>query len=145
RLGSYPRYFLRLRERNRRGPDLYGTPQPELDRLDVNTVLRLMDDGDQIVDVRPVPAFAAGHVPGSLSIPLRPQFASWLGWLLADDVPLVFVRDPTQDPTDVVRQALGIGYERLAGELDGGVPPWKDAGLPLMQLPLVVACAVSGA
>src|SRR5947208_6781068 len=28
RLGSYPPYFLRLRERNRRGPRVYGTPQP---------------------------------------------------------------------------------------------------------------------
>ena len=27
--------------------------------------------------------FAAGHVPGAISIPLRPVFATWLGWLVA--------------------------------------------------------------
>src|SRR6266853_3809556 len=39
---------------------------------------RGLSDGD---DVRPVPDFAAGHVPGSLSIPLREAFATRLGWL----------------------------------------------------------------
>jgi hypothetical protein len=27
-------------------------------------------------------AFAAGHILGALSIELRPQFATWLGWLV---------------------------------------------------------------
>ena len=75
RLGTYPPYFLRLRERNRRGPRVYGTPQPALHPLDVDRVRQLRDDGAEIVDVRPLRAFAAAHIPGSLSIPLRPQFA----------------------------------------------------------------------
>ena len=43
--------------------------------------------GGVLVDARPVTAFAAGHIPGSLSIALRPQFASWLGWLVDDAQP----------------------------------------------------------
>jgi hypothetical protein len=39
-------------------------------------------DGGYVVDVRPVADYAAGHIPGSVSIPLRPQYATWLGWLL---------------------------------------------------------------
>ena len=144
RLGSYPPYFLRLRERNRRGPRVYGTPQPTLRPLDAEDVSRLRSEGAEIVDVRSVEAFAAAHIPGSLSIPLRPQFASWLGWLVTDDVPLVIVQDPSQDETEVVRQALGIGYERLAGELDGGIDAWREAGYPVARMSLVDAAAVTG-
>lgn len=39
-----------------------------------------------------------GHVPGSLANTLRPQFASWLGWMIQDpSTPLVFVTDHHSD------------------------------------------------
>jgi hydroxyacylglutathione hydrolase len=143
RLGSYPPYFLRLRERNRRGPGVYGTPQPAPPSLDVDDVERLRRLGAEIVDVRPFDAYAGAHIRGSLSIPLRSQFASWLGWLVPDDVPLVFVREPDQDASDLVRQALGIGYERLAGELAGGIEAWREAALPIGHMSVVDAARVS--
>lgn len=80
-LGSYPPYFLRLREVNRRGPAVYGLTPPFLTPLDVTDVARLAREGALLVDARPLDEFAAGYVPGSLSIPLRDQFATWLGWL----------------------------------------------------------------
>ncbi|HEX7070617.1 MAG TPA: MBL fold metallo-hydrolase, partial [Rhodothermales bacterium] len=80
-LGSFPSYFLELPERNRRGPRRY-VAVPELERLDVDAVDRLVESGVVIVDVRPILEFASGHVPGSISIALRPVFASWLGWLV---------------------------------------------------------------
>ena len=81
-------------------------------------------------------AFAAGHIPGSLSIELRPAFASWLGWLVSADRPLVFVLGPVQERGELVRQALGIGYERLEGELAGGIDAWSHAGRPLAAIHL---------
>ncbi|MFI6705491.1 rhodanese-like domain-containing protein [Nonomuraea sp. NPDC050478] len=126
-LGSYPAYFAHLTERNRRGPvTLTGTPP--LPALDARQVEVLLGDGGQVVDVRPAAEFAAGHIPGSLSIPLREQFATWLGWLLPDTAPLAFVIDDGQDPAEVVWQAYKIGYERLAGHLSGGLPAWLEAG-----------------
>lgn len=129
-LGSYPRYFLRLREINRRGPRVYGATPPPLTPLSPARVGQLVAHGAELVDARPIAAFAAGHVPGALSIPLRSAFATWLGWLVADDRPVVVVIDPDQDRDDLVRQALKVGYERLAGELDGGMGAWWSAGLP---------------
>ncbi|MFI2431316.1 rhodanese-like domain-containing protein [Streptomyces sp. NPDC018693] len=116
-LGSYPAYFARLSEANRRGPAVLDPP-PEPTALTVPEVRRLLGEGAQPVDVRPVPDFAAGHIPGAVSVPLRDQFATWLGWLLPDDTPLVFVTAPGQDLTELTWQALKIGYERLAGHLD---------------------------
>jgi glyoxylase-like metal-dependent hydrolase (beta-lactamase superfamily II)/rhodanese-related sulfurtransferase len=142
-LGSYPAYFHRLRELNRLGPRVYGEP-PALPLLDVEAVRGLAQGGAEVVDVRPVAEFAAGHLPGSLSIPLRPQFASWLGWLVPPERPLVFVLSPGQDRDGLVRQCLGIGFEELAGELAGGAGAWAAAGLELARTPLVGADAAAG-
>ncbi len=127
--GTYPTYFTRLREVNRRGPVVIGA-LPSLRSLDLPEVDRLRGEGAELIDARSMEAFAAGHIPGSLSIALRPAFASWLGWMVPPDRQLVFVLDREQDRSDLVRQALGIGYEELAGEVAGGFDAWRDAGRP---------------
>jgi hydroxyacylglutathione hydrolase len=137
-LGSFPPYFLRLGEINRRGPGLLDGP-PELPELPVAQVLSLQAAGGQIVDVRPVTGFSAGHPRGALSIPLRPAFATWLGWLAPPDRPLVIVRDDDQDPDEIVWQAAKIGYDNLTGQVAGGMAGWRAAGAPEERLPLVTA------
>lgn len=143
-LGSYPPYFLRLREVNRRGPGLFGTEPPLLRHLDAVQVRRLLAAGATLVDTRSMDEFATGHVPGSLSIPLRDQFATWMGWLVEPDRPLVFVLAREEDEAEVVRQALKIGYESFAGQLTGGVTAWQAAGSALAHLPVIPAAEVRG-
>jgi glyoxylase-like metal-dependent hydrolase (beta-lactamase superfamily II)/rhodanese-related sulfurtransferase len=143
-LGTYPPYFRLLREVNRRGPAVYGANPPPLAQLASGRVHRLVAEGAVIVDVRAVEAFAAGHIAGSLSIPLRPQFATWLGWLVEPDQPVVFVLESDQDRDEVVRQALNVGYERLAGELVGGIEGWVAGGGLLERINLVSAAEVTG-
>jgi len=115
-LGSYPAYFDRLAEINRRGPAVLATA-PSIPTLSASAVRTLLGRGAQIVDVRPMRDFAAGHVPGAVSVPLRDQFATWLGWLLPDDTPLLFVTTPGQDLAELTWQVLKIGYERLSGHV----------------------------
>jgi len=135
-LGTYPPYFTQLREVNRRGPHVYGS-FPALTRLDVATAQVLLAGGGILVDVRPIAEFARSHIPGSLSIALRPQFASWLGWLLRREQPLLFVAADDQDRAELVRQCLTIGYENLAGEVAGGVDAWAADGYRVGVIPLV--------
>ncbi|TQK51346.1 3-mercaptopyruvate sulfurtransferase SseA [Streptomyces sp. SLBN-118] len=136
-LGSYPAYFDRLGEINRRGPTVIGSPT--LATLPVAEVRTLLGQGAQLIDVRPAADFADGHIPGAISIPLRAQFATWLGWLLPDDTPLVFVAGPEQNLADIAWQALKIGYERLAGHLDGGMAAWTAEGGRQESIELVTA------
>jgi len=85
--------------------------------------------GATIVDVRPVGAFAAGHPTGALSIPLRPAFASWLGWLARHDRPLVLVRDADQDVDEVLWQAAKAPSVSGGASLGQGPGPrgtWND-------------------
>lgn len=125
-LGTFPDYFLRLGEVNRRGSVVLGTTPP-LPPLSADRVMELHERGAQIVDVRQPADFAAGHIPESLSIALRPAFATWLGWLADPDRPVIIVRGPGQDPEDIVWAAAKVGFDALAGELDGGFPAWKAA------------------
>jgi glyoxylase-like metal-dependent hydrolase (beta-lactamase superfamily II)/rhodanese-related sulfurtransferase len=144
-LGSFPGYFLRLPEENRRGPALVASA-PALASLSADRVRALQDDGGQVIDVRPVAEYAAGHIPGSLAIALREAFATWLGWLVPDPAtPLVIVAGPGQDLDEVVWQALKIGYENLAGMLVGGLPAWRAAGQLVAATPLLTAGQVSPA
>jgi hydroxyacylglutathione hydrolase len=137
-LGSYPTYFRRLGEINRRGPAILDTASVgRLAPLAVSEVDRLRRDGALVVDIRPVPDYAAAHLPGSLSIPLRDQFASWLGWLADPDRPVVLLANPEQDLADAVWQAVKIGFDQLVGVLDGGMNAWAAAGRPVTRTELV--------
>lgn len=122
-LGSYPPYFRRLGEINRIGPPLLES-EPALVPRSVDEVRAGLTDGAVLIDARPLARFAAAHIGGAISIPLRPVFASWLGWLAPADRPLIIVRDPDQDPTEIAWQALKIGYDNIIGELDGGIASW---------------------
>jgi len=139
-LGSLPAYFSRLPERNRRGPD--PAPVARLRQLGVPQVRHLLAAGAEVIDVRPVADFARAHVPGSLSIALRPVFASWLGWLVPEDRPLVFVCDAGTDREELLRQCANVGYDRIAGELAGGLDAWVGAHLPTGALETVAAADV---
>jgi glyoxylase-like metal-dependent hydrolase (beta-lactamase superfamily II) len=132
-LGSFPPYFLRLGEENRRGPAVLPTELslPEIDPA----------SGQLIVDVRPPESHATAHPVGALSIPLRAAFASWLGWLVPHDEPLVILREPDQDAQEICWQAAKIGYINIVGELAGGIDGWTGAGLPTASTSLRPAYA----
>ncbi len=142
-LGSYPRYFAWLAEINRTGPDLITT-EPTLAALDPAAVRRLLRGGAVVLDVRPVRDVAAGHLPGAVAIPLRAQFATWLGWLLDPAVPIIIVRNSDQNPADVLWPALTIDFTTIAGELAGGVPAWRAAGGSVVTTRLVGPDGMAG-
>lgn len=140
-LGSYPAYFRRLGELNRRGPAGFGAPG--MPALAADEVRAAQVSGAVVVDVRPVRDFSAGHIPGSVSIPLRPVFASWLGWLVDFDADLVIVRNPDQDPDEVWWQAHKIGYDRLRGQVPDGLADWRAQQLPITAIPVIDADQVA--
>lgn len=142
-LGSYPPYFRQLGEANRIGPPLLDGP-PILTPLSVDEVQVRLADGAVLIDARPLDRFAEAHVGGAISIPLRPVFASWLGWLAPTDRPLIIVRDSDQDPTEIAWQAAKIGYDLIIGELDGAMSAWTAAGHATARIPLARAQQLDG-
>lgn len=137
-LGSYPPYFDRLGEENRRGPAVLPS-RLQATAMDPAAVHRACAAGAEIIDVRPAASFAEAHPRCALSIPLRPAFASWLGWLAPYDRPLFVLRDANQDLDEVLWQAAKIGYRNIVGELAGGIVAWMGAGLDTGSIPLTEA------
>ena len=125
----FPPYFRQMEKVNKEGPVLLNAlsrAQP----LTVAAVTSLMASGCQIVDIRFPTAFAAGHIPGSLSL-WRDGIASFAGWFLDYERPLVLVDDFTCDQDTVLRQFMRMGYDNTPGWLAGGFPAWFKAAQPV--------------
>lgn len=134
--GSFPTYFTVLPELNRLYEFRYNNI-PQLATLSPEELERHIATGGVVLDVRPVTKFSAGHMQGSISIALRPVFASWLGWLIGLDRKLAFILDADQDRNDLVRQCLDIGNEQIVGELKGGIDAWTASGHTIATIPLI--------
>lgn len=133
--GSYPRYFSYLREVNQKGAPLLRS-FGRLDGLDALEARRAVESGTWLIDGRDADVWAAAHAQGSISIAVRPSFASWLGWVVPFGEPVVLMAEPDQ-VDEAVRLARRIGYDSLRGWVR--FTSWRDAGLPVSSVGLVGA------
>jgi hydroxyacylglutathione hydrolase len=127
---AFPHYFARMRPLNQAGPPLLGGRVPEARALSVDEVHDALARDALLIDARQPVAYAAAHIPGSVSIPADTSFATWLGWVVEPDRPLILLLEDEADWDDLVRQALRIGYERVVGYLAEGLGAWRQADLP---------------
>ncbi len=86
----------------------------------LDEVLRLGDAGYYLLDVREPDEFAGGHLAGSINIPLGGKYATWAGTILDTSKSIVIIASPGREDEAAMR--LGrIGFDRIAGYLDGGM------------------------
>ncbi len=137
-LPARPDYFLEDAAINRAGA-MPLAKLPELKAVSAAELKTMLERGATALDVRPGDEFAAGHVPGSVNIPLSGQFASWAGAILGLSARPVLITD-TDEQRDEARMRLArVGIEDLAGFLDGGLKGWQRAGFALQQVPQITA------
>ena len=74
----------------------------------------------QILDVRPIEAFAAGHHPGSLSVPVSGTRFSTKAAFVLDRRPVVVVASDEDEATDAMRGLWSVGQLDIAGYVLGG-------------------------
>jgi rhodanese-related sulfurtransferase len=100
-------------------------------------------DAVQSVDVRVLPSFQAGHLPGALSVPgaavMDPETGELVdeGRALTEAVPdrarrvLFYCSGADCNVSQAVaEQAVALGYADV-WRLEGGIPAWTGAGYPL--------------
>jgi rhodanese-related sulfurtransferase len=81
-----------------------------------------------VLDVRPEPEFAAGHIAGARSVPVG-ELREHLRALPKETEVVAYCRGPyCAYADDAVRQLRRRGYR--ANRLEDGFPEWKRAGLP---------------
>ncbi len=102
----------------------------EVEEVSREELLRRAAAGDVIVlDVRPAAEYAAGHIPGAVSIPIG-QLGQRLAELPAGTEVVAYCRGPyCVFAHDAVRLLRAQG--RPASRLTGGMPEWRLAGLPV--------------
>lgn len=108
-LQPYPTYYARMGPLNLAGPAPMPAMEPEkVDAADV-------DPTATIVDLRPAERFAAGHLPGSINIPLSDQFGVWFGWLIPYPSSPYLVVDAAADLDEALVQLARIGVDAIGG------------------------------
>jgi hydroxyacylglutathione hydrolase len=124
----YPAYYRDMAAINRGGLPLIGRTLPALTQLTADEVARMVDDGAAVIDVRDGREYDRGHIPGSYSIGLEGAVSVWAGWLIARGRPIVLAGGSHAQHLTAQRQLLRIGYDFVAGELDGGIDAWRSSG-----------------
>ena len=123
--GSFPPYFLHLRPVNREPMLLSDLPPAR--PMSAMKVAEAVAEGAWLIDARTVDAWAFSHPVGAISNAIRPEFASWLGWIVPFGEPVVLLADEG-DLSEGLRQARRIGYDRVLGWIEGGIEAWTAAG-----------------
>lgn len=116
-----PDYFVYDAIKNRQErPDLAATLRDSLKPLSVDEVIRLKNQGADIVDVREAIDYEGAHLAGSINIGLQGKYATWCGSILSHERPIVVIAEPGTEEEAVMR--LGrIGFDNVAGYLKDGM------------------------
>jgi hydroxyacylglutathione hydrolase len=86
------------------------------------------DMGALILDTRNNGQFSKGFIPQSINIGIDGDFAPWVGALIADvKQPILLITEVGREKETVTRLSR-VGFDNLAGHLEGGFDVWKNAG-----------------
>jgi hydroxyacylglutathione hydrolase len=138
-----PAYFVHDAIRNRQErPSLDRTLERSLNPLTLDEVLRLRNQGAQLLDVRNAAEFEGAHLSSSLNIALQGKYATWCGTMLNHRTPIVVIGEPGTEQEAVMR--LGrIGFDNVAGFLHQGMEALRDRPDLVQRIDRITAVALS--
>jgi rhodanese-related sulfurtransferase len=100
--------------------------------LQPQEAIRLMNQGAQVVDLRDVAAFAAGHVTGARHLAPEQRDMAAESLKKFKDKMLVLYCEQGGDAAGVTRQLHANGFTKVF-TLRGGLAAWRAEGLPLQR------------
>jgi hydroxyacylglutathione hydrolase len=127
----YPAYYRDMAAINLAGPKLLGPDPSPPAKLTADAVAALIGAGAAVVDVRQGRDFDRGHIPGSYSVGLDGPFSAWVGWLVPRGRTMVLTGGTDAQHREAQRQLYRIGFDLVAGALDGGMDAWHAGGREL--------------
>ncbi len=100
-----------------------------LHQLGVNDIAQHQADGAFVLDVRSPADFAAGHIPGAISVYLDGgQFQNRVGLVFPAAARLVLVAESDHQAHRAVDALLVIGFTNIDGYVTGGMQRWEQTG-----------------
>lgn len=113
-----PFYFGRMKNQNRRGPEIMGERTP-LEELDNAEVARKLETNEiSFVDTRSADAVHRGTVEGALNIPGSGNTATFGAWAVnpdTDDRPLVLLAQEQETAQSIWDHLVRVGIDKVAG------------------------------
>ena len=123
-----PQYFFSDARINKNGySSLASVLTKNRKALSPDEVEDAIGNGSLVLDTRTPDDFEKGFIPGSVNIGLNGMFAVWVGTVVDITKNLVLVCDPGKEEESLLRLAR-VGYENVAGYLQGGFETWKNSG-----------------
>jgi rhodanese-related sulfurtransferase len=109
---------------------LYTRHRDRMEPVDREELLERVSRGEvTVIDVRPSEEYAAGHIAGALSIPLR-ELEDRLQELPSDREIVAYCRGPyCLFAVEAVERLRAHGYR--ASRLEDGILDWRARGLPV--------------
>jgi hydroxyacylglutathione hydrolase len=133
----YPAYYRDMAAVNLAGPKLLGVDPAPPEKLTADAVEALIREGAAVVDVRQGRDYDTAHIPGSYSVGLDGPFSAWVGWLVPRGRAIVLAGGTDAQHREAQRQLHRIGFDSIAGALDGGMDAWQAAGRDLASFETV--------
>jgi hydroxyacylglutathione hydrolase len=131
-----PDHFQRCSEINRAGPaPMHSLMQPV--QMEPETVYERMRSDALVLDTRSYPAFSGLHLPGAWSIDLDGDFATQAGWVLPPGRDVLLVAEGRRQVEEATLQLHRVGFDRIAGFLEGGIFRWGTSGLPIGRFTVI--------
>ncbi len=122
-----PDHFARCSEINRQGP----VPVHQLNKpraIEAGQFAQLVEQNYQVVDTRDQLSYAGAHIPRSYALSLKGNFATFSGWVLPPDKPLIIVADDDKGFNSALLQLRRVGLDQVEGYLKGGISAWITSG-----------------
>lgn len=110
---AYPSYYSYMAAANSKGVSEWGgLPLVDLNAVQVKTAVH---EGAGLVDLRSRKVFADRHIRGSYNIEFGDSVATYVGWLMPWEEPLIFIDDSSN--ADKANEQLSlIGKDNSAGK-----------------------------
>src|SRR6266446_4621972 len=122
-----PRYFAVMKRVNRLGAEQPKRAEPAW--MGLTELEGAIGGRATVIDTRSADKFAAGHVPGTLNIPLGKSFLNWIGALVpeTEDFYIITETDSDEAMKNVLGDLCKIGLTRVAGVFRSDVlREWKS-------------------
>jgi hydroxyacylglutathione hydrolase len=130
-----PRYFAQMKRVNKKGPRILGGLRRPA-HLPPGDIVGLLQDNALVIDIRLAEAFAGGHIPGTINIPLNRSFSTWAGWLVPYDREFYLLVDEEDRLDEAVLDLAMIGLDRIGGYLQRqALESWNASGHSLASTP----------
>ncbi|KRG35533.1 MBL fold metallo-hydrolase [Psychrobacter sp. P11G3] len=127
-----PPYFRLMERLNMEG----GEAPPVVMRPRNLSLKQLHDcDADHLIDIREPMAYASGHLPGSMSLPVNmlPAFA---GWFIEEGQSLALIASDEDQLATAMEHLVRIAFDNIVGGYVGVVPA-AAKGEQMQQTPMI--------